>query len=174
MTLRKQKDAKKSDIDTTCPCLCQMVRYYSQDVKTCGELVDVACGPISLLNAMAMMGVEVGVPEVLQAARKYLDAGGLSPGALAALAEGIGQPFGIGARALQPCRAEAVVPGSLLFVSAQALVNAQGAVEFESTIPDAHNVIVAVENVESDGTLVVIILIDDELGKGSRWTCGAG
>jgi hypothetical protein len=65
---------------------------------------------------------------------------------------------------LQPCSAEALAPGMLMYVGSVALLNAQGGLAYEVPEQDSH--IVMVESVEQDGVIVVI--------NPDRRRCGVG
>ena len=136
--------------------------YWSQCVTHCGDLVDKACGPVSLANMLVLMRVKglsaVTPRRILKIAvnKNLFDAGGLPPGSLQKLCEDVTSPSGLSAQFHELCRPSDIEAGTLLYVNASALMNVQeGAVQMlESTHDNSH--IVMVESVMADATLVVI------------------
>ena len=130
------------------------MRYYSQDVETCGARLDLACGAVSLANAMLLLGSKTPTPqEVITRGTelKSFDMCGLSPSSLRDLCIFMCGPMGYTVELVHNCQ---LAPGMLMYVRSVALLNAQGGVQFEESEHDSH--IVLVEAISDDGTVVVI------------------
>ena len=139
--------------------------YYSQDEETCGASVDLACGAVSLANAMILLG-SPNPPTPLEVITtgtelKSFDLCGLSPSSLQDLCKHICGPMGYSVELVHNCK---LAPGMLMYVRSVALLNEQGGVQFEDSEHDSH--IVLVEALSDDGTVVVINPDRRRNGKG--------
>ena len=142
--------------------------YFSQSVDECGPEVEVACGPVSLANAMGLLvaGVTTSPRQIIDATLPGICAsGGTSPEQLLRAAIHMGNKVGITAELRHPCTWNALSAGDILYVRSVALKNAQHGVQFEESPQDSH--IVMVEAVV-DGALVVINPDCRRCGKGFR------
>ena len=143
------------------------MRYYSQDVETCGARLDLACGAVSLANAMLLLGSpKLNTPTPLEVITtgtelKSFDMCGLSPSSLRDLCIFMCGPMGYSVELVHDCK---LAPGMLMYVRSVALLNEQGGVQFEDSEHDSH--IVMVEALSDDGTVVVINPDRRRNGKG--------
>ena len=137
-----------------------MSGYFSQDALTCGDHVEVACGPVSLTNSMVFLqGGErrVNPKSIINMAdaTSLHRCGGMSPDKLRGVCVNVCKSLGMSVRVVlhHPCDSTNLMPGSLMYVGGVNLKNAQGGVQYELPTIDSH--IVMLESVGLTGLVVI-------------------
>ena len=132
-------------------------KYFSQNTETCGELVDKACGVVSLANCLRLLfpsALKNPTPlELISTCKdsKLFDKEGLSPAALYALCQRVaGEMTGVTVEMSSNGQFENLAPGSLMYVNSLQLLNAQGRKKVQTSKKDSH--VVLVEEILPDET----------------------
>ena len=145
-----------------------MSAYISQSEDVCGgDRVDTACGPVSICNAGAILGLDLDITSALAVMKQVnprLD--GLSPADLAAVTTRLMPREDWVIEAHHPADVSDLQAGALLHVRSVPLLNAQGGNQYEEPDQDTH--IVVVESVSETGCVTVINPDRRKCGKGFR------
>ena len=149
--------------------------YYSQNIANCGaRRVDTSCGPVSVANSMLRYyryRHKVSPRKIICNAIKLksYDQFGISPSSLRDLCKHMfAKEFTV--ELVDNCTLRKLAPGMLMFVRSVALLNAQSDVQFEN--PEHDSLVVMVEAVWEDGTVVVINPDRRQEGEGKGFQSG--